>query len=114
MMIEKKMHLGDLYSCYGPLLTDKQIAILDLYVNEDYSLGEIAELLSISRQAVNDTLKKAEKTMAAYEDKLGYLEKQSQLQALLEQTVAVVEREISPSQSAHQDLIRLLAELQDL
>ncbi len=62
-----------LFDAYGGLLTDKQQQALALTYNEDYSLGEIAELLGISRQAVFDNLRRAEALLENYEAKLGLL-----------------------------------------
>ena len=70
MMIEEKIRLIHLLDFYGQLLTEKQQVILHYYLNDDYSLGEIAEMLIISRQAVYDTLKRSEKSLNKYEDKL--------------------------------------------
>jgi predicted DNA-binding protein YlxM (UPF0122 family) len=56
---------------YGGLLTDRQVEILDLYYNEDYSLSEIAQGLHISRQAAHDALKSGTRALAEYEEKLG-------------------------------------------
>jgi predicted DNA-binding protein YlxM (UPF0122 family) len=44
-----------------------------MYYNNDLSLSEISEQQGISRQGVYDTLKRAEKTLFEYEDKLGLL-----------------------------------------
>jgi len=74
-MIEKKIRLGNLYAFYGNLLTEKQQEILKLYCIHDLSLGEISENLNISRQAVYDTLKRAENTLEDYEEKLNLLSK---------------------------------------
>lgn len=74
-MLTKKMHLADLFAFYGELLTDKQKDILTLYCLDDYSLGEIAEDVDISRQGVHDTVKRAAKTLESYENKLGLMEK---------------------------------------
>ncbi|MDK2919298.1 MAG: uncharacterized protein PWQ37_2031 [Candidatus Petromonas sp.] len=74
-MIEKKIRLGNLYAFYGNLLTEKQKEILKLYCIHDLSLGEISENLNISRQAVYDTLKRAENTLEDYEEKLNLLSK---------------------------------------
>ena len=52
-----------LFDAYGGLLTDKQQQALDLTYNEDYSLGEIAELLGISRQAVFENVRRAVGTL---------------------------------------------------
>ncbi|WIF96196.1 sigma factor-like helix-turn-helix DNA-binding protein [Caminicella sporogenes] len=75
MMIEKKIRLGNLFIFYGQLLTRKQQEILKLYYIHDLSLGEISENLGISRQAVYDTLKRTEKLLEEYEEKLGLLNK---------------------------------------
>lgn len=62
-----------LYDFYGSLLTSKQQEVMRLYYEHDLSLGEIAVELKISRQAVHDILKRAERSLEAYEAKLGLL-----------------------------------------
>lgn len=64
-----------LYDFYGQLLTDKQQKFVDLYFGHDLSLGEIAENFGVSRQAVHDTLKRAEYVLNDYEQKLGLVGK---------------------------------------
>ncbi len=63
------------YDFYGELLTDKQKEIYELYYQNDMSLSEIAAELEISRQAVRDQLKRTEKILSDYEDKLRLVEK---------------------------------------
>ena len=68
---------------YGALLSPRQQQILDLYYEENYSLQEIAEELDISRQAVHDAAKKAEKALREFEEKLGLIARfQTQEQVL--------------------------------
>ncbi len=63
-----KLHITTLMlDFYGPLLTERQYEIMDLYVNCDYSLSEIAEQLDISRQGVFDNIRKARACMERYE-----------------------------------------------
>lgn len=72
-----------LFDFYGQLLTEKQRKFIDLYYLSDFSLGEIAENYGVSRQAVYDTVKRAEKILADYEGKLGlvarFLEQRNKL-----------------------------------
>ena len=63
-----------LYDFYGALLTDKQREVMALYHEENLSLSEIASEFGISRQAVHDTLKKAEQALKEYEEKLKLME----------------------------------------
>ena len=49
-----------LFDTYGDMLTDKQRLCFDLRYNQDLSLGEIAELEGISRQAVRDNIVRTE------------------------------------------------------
>lgn len=64
-----------LYDFYGQLLTEKQQKMFTLYYHDDLSLGEIAENLNITRQAVYDNIKRAENLLKNYEDKLKLMEK---------------------------------------
>lgn len=75
MDINKLIEVGILFDFYKELLTEKQREVVNLYYNEDYSLGEISENLKISRQGVYDTLKRAEKILQDYETKLRLVEK---------------------------------------
>ncbi len=74
--MSKNLQNSVLLDLYGCLLTDKQNEIMDLYYNDDLSLGEIAAQLDISRQGVHDAIKKCETAMADYEEKLGLLKQQ--------------------------------------
>ena len=70
MNIEKMVEIGLLFEQYKELLTEKQREMVSLYYEEDYSLGEISENLGVSRQGVYDTLKRSEKILREYENKL--------------------------------------------
>ena len=43
---------------------------IELYYADDYSLGEIAEEFQVSRQAVYDNIRRTEKLLEGYEQKL--------------------------------------------
>lgn len=80
MDIEKMLEIESLYSQYASLLTDKQRDIISMYYDEDYSLGEISQILKISRQSVYDSLKRSETTLKDYESKLGMIDKMKQIE----------------------------------
>lgn len=77
-MVEKLVEIGILFDFYGKLLTDKQYRIVDLFYIEDFSLSEIGEELSITRQGVYDALKRAEEKLYQYEATLGLASKFSE------------------------------------
>ena len=68
--MEKIVEQGLLYDFYGELLTRHQQEIYESVVYENLSLGEIAEAQGISRQAVHDIVKRCDKTLLGYEEKL--------------------------------------------
>ena len=59
-----------LYDFYGELLTDHQKEIYEQFILEDLSLGEIARDAGISRQGVHDLVKRCDRTLQEYEEKL--------------------------------------------
>ena len=73
--MEKNVKISILCQLYGKLLTEKQYEILNDYYNNDLSLSEIAENSKITRQAVRDILKKGEKKLFEYEEKLNFMKR---------------------------------------
>ena len=72
--LKKKEQVILLMDCYRELLTDKQKQYLTLYYEEDLSLSEIAEDLSVSKNAVFDNIKRSVMSLEKYESKLHILE----------------------------------------
>ena len=56
---------------YGSMLTQKQRECFDMRYNQDLSLGEIGELLGVSRQAVCDNLARTEALLRRMEENIG-------------------------------------------
>ena len=73
--MQRKVKISMLYELYGSLLTDKQKQCIDDYYNNDLSLAEIAENINITRQGVRDVIKKGEKRLLNYEEKLKFMKK---------------------------------------
>lgn len=81
--------MGLLNDYYGGLLTDYQQKVIKGYYDEDKSLNELASELNVSRQAVFDTLKRAEEKLLNFEAKLGLVRKISNLTAEIEKVMNV-------------------------
>ena len=73
--MDENVKISLLCQFYGKLLTKTQYEIIDDYYNNDLSLSEIAENHEITRQAVRDTLKKGEKKLFEYEEKLEFMKR---------------------------------------
>jgi len=72
---EKLERKGMLYDFYGELLTQHQKYIYEDVVFHDLSLSEIADEQGISRQGVHDLIKRCDKILNDYENKLHLVEK---------------------------------------
>lgn len=70
MELEKTVQMNMLFSFYGALLTPKQAQYMSDYYEEDYTLAEIADNYTVSRQAIYDSIKRAEEALLDYEEKL--------------------------------------------
>lgn len=73
--MEKKLMQTYLYDFYGDLLNEHQRDIYEDFVLNDFSLSEIAQMQGISRQGVHDLVKRCDRTLEGYEQKLHLLER---------------------------------------
>ena len=73
--MEKIARQGILYDFYGALLTEHQRQIYEDIVLYDLSLSEIAQERGISRQGVHDLVKRCDRILEGYEEKLHLVEK---------------------------------------
>lgn len=73
--MEEKVWQAYLYDFYGDLLNEHQRKIYEDVIFEDLSLGEIALAQGISRQGVHDVVKRSQRTLQDYENKLHLVEK---------------------------------------
>ena len=73
--MEEKVEQAYLYDFYGELLNEHQRRIYEDFVFNDLSLGEIASCEGISRQGVHDLIKRCNKMLEGYEEKLHLVEK---------------------------------------
>jgi uncharacterized protein len=117
--VEKTIQIAMLYDFYGELLTPRQKEILQYYYGENLSLGEIAQELCISRQAVHDTIHKAERSLCGYEEKLGIIERFQHTEADKKKAVSEIEyiiNELTGSRSDSSDklIIERLRTVQDI
>lgn len=74
MELEKTLRMNFLFSFYGELLTPKQSQYMAEYYEEDHTLAEIADNHGVSRQAIYDSIKRAEDALVNYEEKLKFVE----------------------------------------
>ena len=73
--MEKIVEQGILYDFYGELLTEHQRRLYEDAVYNDLSLREIADENGISRQGVHNLLRRCDKSLEGYEEKLHLVEK---------------------------------------
>ncbi|MBO8167798.1 MAG: YlxM family DNA-binding protein [Thermoanaerobacteraceae bacterium] len=91
-MLSKTTRMARLFDFYGQLLTDRQQLMIELYYHHDLSLGEIAEQVHVSRQAVHDNLRRGEKLLEEYETKLRLLERYQQAMEKIKQLEVILDR----------------------
>jgi predicted DNA-binding protein YlxM (UPF0122 family) len=91
---------------YGQMVTKRQYDILDLYYNSDYSLGEIAEELNISRQGVHDSIKRGKAALFDMEEKLGLVSRFARQKDIAAKIFKLID-DVDTSQLSVQDKCRL-------
>ena len=73
--MEKFVEQTLLYDFYGELLTEHQRSVYEDAVLNDYSCTEIAQERGISRQGVHDLIRRCDRILRGYEEKLHLVER---------------------------------------
>ena len=89
--LEEVVEGSYLFDFYGELLTEHQRSIYQSFVFENYSLSEIASEQGISRQGVHDLIKRCDKLLISYEDKLHLVERFQRLRKQVDDLIRVCE-----------------------
>ena len=110
--LEKIYKQTMLFDFYGELLTEHQKQVYEDAVYNDLSLSEIAETYGISRQGVHDLIKRCDKLLQGYEDKLHLIERfgKAKETVRLLQTMTEISGEGAEVLRKRLEDIRLLAE----
>ncbi len=108
-MIEKMIRMGLLYDSYGSLLTERQCKCIEMHYLQDLSLGEIASELGVSRQAVNDILKRTEEAMLQYENCLQLVHREQEQKERMQQVHELIMEAMAKEHPANEILQQALA-----
>lgn len=86
--MDKILYHTLLIDFYGELLTKKQKETFETYFFDNLSLSEVGEMNNVSRQSVNDLLRRTEEILIDYEKKLklveNYLTQKNKKEIILE------------------------------
>lgn len=104
--MEKIVERNLLYDFYGDLLTDYQKKIYEDSAYADLSLSEIADTYEISRQSVHDLLKRCDKQLLSYEEKLHLISRHRSIKELTEKI-----REAAKDQADGEKILSLTDEI---
>ena len=74
-----------LFDYYGSMLTQKQRDCFDMRYNQDLSLGEIGQILGVSRQAVCDNLARTEALLCRMEENIGCVKRDMQIRKAVQE-----------------------------
>ena len=96
-----------LYDFYGELLTEHQKKIYEDVVYNDFSLSEIAEENGISRQGVHDLIRRCDKTLQEYENKLHLVERFLRIREAMEN----IQKLTKTPQISREELVNGISEL---
>jgi predicted DNA-binding protein YlxM (UPF0122 family) len=104
-VMEKIVEQGILLDFYGPLLTEHQQEICRAAVYEDLSLKELSDEYGITRQGVHDLIKRCDKVLIEYENRLHMIEKFDKIKGLVGQI-----REAASEEGGNGDRIKSLCD----
>ena len=109
------LEMALLLDYYGGMLTDKQRDCFEMRYNQDLSLGEIADSLGVSRQAVNDNLNRTEALLRRMEENIGSVKRDMLLRKAMEELLdCATVLDASSDPAAATQAKRIIAAVQSL
>ncbi len=111
--MEKIVEQGLLYDFYGELLTEHQRKIYEDAVYHDLSLSEIAEMQGISRQGVHDLIRRCDRILEDYEEKLHMVRRFYEMKEKIRRVDALAEESSLASEQIRQELKKLAGEMME-
>ena len=109
----KNVEMGMLCDFYGGLLTQRQRLALRLSLEEDLSLGEIAQRLNVTRQNVHELIARSEQKLRRYEAALGGLERQRRTVRALQRVCELLQGAREADAEAPRALVERVIRLQE-
>lgn len=103
----KDFNISLLLDFYGNLLSEKQLAIMESYYQEDLSLSEIGENTGITRQGVYDNIRRAGNELKQYEEKLGLLSKFTDITDAADKIADIIKSGVC-SDDEYREILKLL------
>ena len=88
--MEERLRQSLLYDFYGELLTEHQKSVFSAAIFDDMSYSELAEEFDCSRQAAFDLIRRINKKLEGYEERLGLLERFTVAQGKMKELKASV------------------------
>ena len=95
-----------LFDTYGDMLTAKQREYMDMRYNQDMSLGEIAEIQGVTRQAVFDNLTRTEALLRRMEENIGSVKRDMVIRSTVQEILDAASVLDASSDPAIQDAMR--------
>jgi hypothetical protein len=112
--MEKIVEQGLLYDFYGELLTEHQRKIYEDAVYHDLSLSEIAEMQGISRQGVHDLVRRCDRILEDYEEKLHMVKRFYEMKEKIRQVDALAEESSLALEQVRKELKKLAVEMTEI
>lgn len=112
ILLEKMVRMGELFDFYGQLLTERQQELMNLYYQQDLSLGEIAEKQGVSRQAIYDNLRRSEKLLEDYDKKLQLLARREMVKSKIQNISEIIE-DLAEDFTQRAEILDLLRQILD-
>lgn len=118
MNVVNAAKMNMLFDFYGQLLSEKQQDIFKQYYEDDNSLSEISEKMSISRQGIHDALKKSETALEKYESELALIKRHElwnqEKDKLLKQIADLLDNEDTTNKSKAKKLESIYRKLKEM